>query len=288
MPLIAGSDLGTLVTNLRHRKALLWHACQLRDFISYVAIGGVPSRAHLTASGQPFTAFDTDAQDQQNAVWDKAFFNFSDFGNCFGAGYNCVPNCYGPIIMAFRPNVIASATNVSVTLRSAGAVGFDRVEEGLNVDDTERIFKATTRYVRYAEELEEEFGRKAHNPEMNCHMPDGYAPFEHLAYIVVDPYAFGAETLPAVMQRVLAHLVPRPRVFGRDCRNNRTARDYVDLWNAVAAGARVVEAVPPLLPADSGLLNWIETAGECESVVFQFPRYANYLANGTISMVGQI
>ncbi len=104
-------------------------------------MGGVPSRNLLKESGLPFTSFDTDDVDQTNGVWEKVFFNFSDFGSGFANDGSGTPSPYGPICLVLEPSVLKQATDVSVTLRSSSATGFDREQEGLSLDDLPKIFE---------------------------------------------------------------------------------------------------------------------------------------------------
>ena len=84
----------------------MYHACQLRDFESYLKVGGIPSRQLLERRGLGFTAFDTDEQDHVNDVWSKVFLNLQDFGKLFDSGKDAVPNPYGPILIRVRPDVL--------------------------------------------------------------------------------------------------------------------------------------------------------------------------------------
>lgn len=100
MAIVDKQEIEKIITSLEARDAKLYHACQLEDFKSYLALGGVPSRNKLLGSGLKFTEFDTDTIDKQNKVWDKVFGNFSDFGQVFArAGSGAQPirshtNCF--------------------------------------------------------------------------------------------------------------------------------------------------------------------------------------------------
>jgi len=114
------SDLPALVDLLVRRKVFLYHACQYGDFVSYLEVGGIPSRQRLQQSALSFTEFTTDAVDRENRVWDKVFVNWEDFGRAFSRGYNAAPNAYGPIIVRIHPRALLHADDVAVCLRSAG------------------------------------------------------------------------------------------------------------------------------------------------------------------------
>ena len=139
---LRGKTLSSFVRRLEERRASLYHACQLRDFESYLAIGGIPSRQLLEWRGLGFTEFDTDKQDQKNDVWSKVFLNLEDFGKWFDSGKNAVPNPYGPVLIRVRPDMLRCARDVAVCLRSAGASGFDRKQESLTLAETEDVFRS--------------------------------------------------------------------------------------------------------------------------------------------------
>jgi hypothetical protein len=120
-----------LVALFRARGVSLYHACQYKDFVSYLELGGVPSRFVLAHGGLESTPFATDEADQKNGVWDKVFFNLEDFGCTFANGGRAVPNPYGPVLLRLRPSVLLGAKDVAVCLRSAGTRGFDRRRESL-------------------------------------------------------------------------------------------------------------------------------------------------------------
>jgi hypothetical protein len=282
MPLIAGPDIQTLIGSLRKRRALLWHACQLVDFLGYLQLGGVASRAHLQGTGTPFTQFQTDGRDAENEVWDKVFFNFSDFGSCFANAHNCTPNAYGPIMLAFNPSVITGAADTSITLRSAGAEGFSRVDEGIPAAAVDQLYHKDTCCIAYSKELTKIFGVEAYSPEMNCHFAAGVAPLAHLAYVVVDPYMAGEIALADIIRNALgAELGHRVKV--RNCRDGRTAEHYRELWIVIRAGARNIAETRARLGPASGLLPWADVVTGTATTAFQFSRYANYLAAGTIT-----
>ncbi|MFS6825720.1 hypothetical protein, partial [Staphylococcus aureus] len=102
MAAMQGCDIQAVVQILRERGAHLYHACQLKDFRSYLQLGGVPSRETLEESGLPYTGFDTDESDHEGNIWDKVFLNLQDFGITYArfgveAGTVATPNPYGPI-----------------------------------------------------------------------------------------------------------------------------------------------------------------------------------------------
>ena len=135
------SEITPVIDLLEARGCSLWHACQLRDLESYVSLGGVPSRSLLEQAGVAFTRFATDATDRTKGMWPKVFVNLGDFGRSYAFGATAMPNPYGPIAFQIRPGALRRASDVSITLRSAGAHDFDRDAESLaTVDDVNRLF----------------------------------------------------------------------------------------------------------------------------------------------------
>ena len=109
-------EIQSLVTLLQKRQTLINHACQLIDFESYLALGGIPSRALLADSKLPFTPFETDTIDKENRVWDKVFGNLAEFGEIFANGKPWPPTVYGPIQLQLNPEVLLEASDVAVCL----------------------------------------------------------------------------------------------------------------------------------------------------------------------------
>ena len=192
-------ELEKIVLALEARDVKLYHACQLTDFKSYSKLGGIPSRNKLLNSGLAFTAFDTDKIDKENKVWDKVFGNFSDFGREFTKQRSrSQPNPYGPIQLVFRPNALRSTTDLSITLRSAGARDFDRDKECLkNAQEVENIFQYSDasqvqnvtqkKNIAFSNELKLRFNRDdCTSPEFNCATKNELLSFDDVIYIVVD------------------------------------------------------------------------------------------------------
>src|SRR5262249_8889960 len=127
--MIREGQIAKLVGLLKARGVSLYHACQLVDFRSYLALGGIPSRARLERGKLAFTAFESDTADHKNGVWDKVFVNLSDFGRTFASGGKGVPNPYGPILLKIRPEALLEASDLAICLRSASATDFNREAE---------------------------------------------------------------------------------------------------------------------------------------------------------------
>jgi hypothetical protein len=287
MALFSGKSIVALEACVR-RHALIYHTCQLRDFRSYLFLGGVASRNLLKQRGLPFTPFDTDDVDQTNGVWDKVFFNFSDFGAGFANGGSGTPSPYGPICLVFEPAVLKAANDVAVTLRSAGATGFDREREGLSLDALPNIFVryALQKYnVKGKEALKADF--PAHevgaNPELNCSFRTQLAPISSVRYILVDPYPINP---PTTLFTVVEGLV-RTTGIGKSVheRNAKSARrtSYSTLWNAIAEDAITLETLRAWRNVDAGTIDWTNKVRIWDPKSFFYGRYSRYLRSGTIT-----
>jgi hypothetical protein len=289
MSLILGDALSRAIAELSRRKVKLCHACQLSDFKSYLQLGGIPSRNLLETKGLRYTAFDTDDSDRGNGVWKLVFFNLSDFGHWFAQGKSTVPNPFGPILLCFDPGIIRQAVDVSIALRSAGARDFDRVGEGIGVEDVPHLFKdADSQHVCFAQALREKFGcQKAQSPEISCSFRDELAPFSHLAYIIVDPYSFPSGTLLDTVCGVISEYNGPRRVFMRLCADGCEAR-YAILLNLIRSGIQRASDLKVAIPDSSLLSAWRGAVLAKSHLTFQFGRYVRYLSEGTLSYISSL
>ncbi len=281
MPLLTGIHVTQLIAELSSRDAPLLHACQFQDLCGYIKLGGVPSRAHLQRDGIVFTPFATDEIDHTNQVWDKVFFNLSDFSYWFAQGKNSLPNPYGPITLVFNPSVLTQATDVSITLRSAGAAGFDRVGESISLDDFSRLFVDGTgskRLIKFRPDLEKTFpGKTVTSPEMNCTYPNQIASLEHLRFVLVDNYPRLADTVRQVFGQnmILKKVLERYATPGRK-------QAYRLLWENIAQGCDTIQALRMRQGTNAELGAWCDAVLIWDPDSFQFRRYAQYLRSGTI------
>jgi hypothetical protein len=286
--MFTGDAIGAVVEVLEARRAHFYHACQYKDFNSYLEIGGIPSRSLLEGSGIQFTAFDTDQIDQTNAVWDKVFLNLADFGATFGRGQGAVPNPYGPILLRVEPRSLYEATDVAICLRSAGAQGFNREQESLRFpEDVERLFAKprsdeypASTFIKFARELQQEFDSpNARDPEISLTAEEGYIGFEYVDRVIVDPYEIGGTRLRQSVEQLLRRNGVAAPVFER--RSSVGAERYNELASLVA------ERTPPLQRAQDWdvsdeLKAWAATI-LARDLGYQFNRYANYLRAGTLN-----
>lgn len=295
--MIAGPDIAQLVDLLNFRNVLLYHACQYQDFLSYLRLGGVPSRKLLETNGDSFTTFETDGNDRVNGVWDKVFINLQDFGEMFGNGQNAVPNkavpnVYGPILLCIWPESLLEALDVAVCLRSAGARDFDRDMSALrSVNEIDGLFQfrpdvrfPLTREIKRKEDLRTQYCRypTGGNPEVSCTFQHGLLPLTYVGRIVVDPYVLRGrpllewvgQTLPTTFHKV--HV--RERTF--DCPDRGDL--YTELGVIISSHLPTLSEIQASSSASDPLRSWARSLTALESEYRQFTRYVTYLRNGTI------
>lgn len=291
--MITGNDIQTLVSLFEKRKVVLYHACQLLDFQSYLDLGGIPSRALLENRRAKFTPFQTDVNDRENRVWDKVFVNLSDFGANFARGAKSIPNPYGPILFQIRPSALLEASDVAVCLWSAGAKGFNREREALNtIEDINRLFLNSSNalfpestYVKFRNQLESEFGKqKAQDPEISCTVPNGVLLTKYTIGVRVDPYVVNNQELHDWVDKIKKKYRAKFHVRLRNCQEN----SRISLYNELAE--RIIERIPSLnaLMQDETcsplLRNWARQI-HMAKLEWQFQRYAEYLCESTLKVM---
>lgn len=283
-----------LIRLFQNRHVSLYHACQLKDFKSYLELGGIPSRALLERRQLPFTAFRSDQADRNTGTWDKVFFNLSDFGRHFHRGSSWTPNVYGPILVRLDPDCIENATDVAICLRSAGRPGFNRANEALaSVTQVNQIFAhpandVRSTFLKQGDALRREFASKPNiivtgSPEISCTVLSQIIPVDYFTRIIVDPVVVEHQDLVQVVKEVagefhgqLAEIVVRHPV----------GTPFRDLVAAVRIGVSSVEQIlagnfsPPLK-------QW---AQKCKNndLGWQFASFSEYLRLGTIEELEEI
>jgi hypothetical protein len=304
--MIRGDEIKQLVSNLK-RRVLLAHACQFQDFESYLHLGGVPSRQLLETSVLPFTRFVSDDRDKQNGVWDKVFANLSDFWSTFAWGGSGTPNAFGPILLLLQADALLPATEVAVTLRSAGEPDFDRNRESLgSADEVERIFENPLRGqppphgmvnpndlldgspLKWQRALEREFpGRRIKTPEIHCSIPGGLLPFQFLKQIVVDPYRPAGQPLRDAVEELALRGGIQSSVEERRANRVRFAL-YQELWNLCAGNEPSLTDVASSPRSSDVLKEWAQQllTRDVSEQRRIFHNYAAYLRSGTISPMG--
>ncbi|MEE4708846.1 hypothetical protein V2K55_24450 [Pseudomonas alliivorans] len=278
------AEIEEIVKSLERRNALLYHACQLKDFRSYIQLGGVPSRNKLLTSKLDFTVFDTDKVDKKNDVWDKVFGNFSDFGREFTKETsNSQPNPYGPIQIVFKPNALRSTFDLSVSLRSAGARDFDRNKESIkNSQEFNMIFQyidpeqapgaSQKKNIAFANELNARFNRNnCFSPEFNCAAVNEILSFDDVIYIVVDACQYKGQDL---FDEINA--LTNKKVFARDylCQKKKAIITELSMLSATRNCTK--QALLSGDFASEKLKEWVRARND-----FHYDRFITYLTNGT-------
>lgn len=285
--MIKGNDIGELVALFERREVVLYHACQYVDFISYLNVGGIPSRAYLENAAYDFTTFETDSSDKSVGVWDKVFFNITDSGKTFANGGNGVPNSYGPILFQLKPTAFLNTTDVAICLRSAGKSGFNRESESLmTIEEVDRLFLhprdcgyPKSAYVKYSKDLKEEFEvAEAHDPEISCTVKSGIIEMSFVNELLIDPYVFSGKPLCEYVSEATSQKDLKIPV------NQRYASLGAKMYNDLAA--LISDATPTLaqlqcFDISGGMKEWAKELAR-RGLDYQFRRYAEYLRNGTI------
>ena len=280
-----GRHIQDVVDLLKARDAKLYHACQLIDFQSYLSVGGIPTRKHLNSKGLPFTAFDTEQEDQDKGVWDKVFLNMSDFGTTFAMGGKGVPNPYGPILLQISPNALLEAADVAICLRSAGATDFSRENESLkSVDDVNRLFRNpdSGSKMKYSGELKREFGvQHARDPEISCSVKSGRLSIQHVSLIRVDAYGVSDTALVDQVKKHLPSHGHEVRVYERSYYNGRKQLldELVEL--IICDPAMSLNKLAGRTASSDGLRAWADQLRD-RDLNWSFSRYARYLRSGTL------
>ncbi len=296
--IIGREGLDQLVDIFSQQEASLYHACQLKDFESYVRLGGVPSRRLMETKKMQFTGFKTDDEDRKNWVWDKVFVNLQDFGTIFqyrlGKTGNSVPNPYGPILLELSPKALKEADNVAISMKSAGGRGFDRARDSIDLVDVEKLFTEPKRArIKPREELMDTFGSDEYgsNPEMSCSVPQQRLTLKHVKLIRVDPYVIEGTTLKAHVDRVVSSL--GIDVYERGGPRMPLAdggKLYQGLFDALSRegpppGLGELVQDPAVIPEVREWAKSIEAKGV--RLTRQWPRFAGYLKEGTIDWLGR-
>jgi hypothetical protein len=298
MSVISGVELENVINLFQTRGVKFYHACQYKDFKTYLQLGGVPSRNIMKSSGLPYTVFDTDETDQKNEVWNKVFGNLSDFGFRFAQSKSNnntapTPNPYGPILLIFYPDVFREASDIAICLRSAGGRNFNRDRESLSsVDEVNRIFEYTVEnapnekaksYIKFSPSLRQEFNdNNAMSPEVSCTVSDEILSFNYLNSIIVDSYEINGITLIRKVKEVIRNCEINCQIWER-----RYSEGRKEIKTQIAN--LLLHNPNPMNLSD--IINSTETSELLKSlairwregtVEWQYKRYAKYLLSGTL------
>lgn len=299
MALIEGKgDIEYLANLFADRNVSFYHACQLKDFNTYLELGGIPSRQLMEQNEQLFTNFVTDDSDKENEIWELVFGNLWDYGSTFankkwGKNSAPVPNPYGPITLKCEPSVLKEAENISVCLRSTGGKGFNRTQEGIVIGDIPRIFYCLScedeyqeSWIKYSNDLKKEFGINAQdslNPELSCKVKNQLLNFDNVFQILVDDIQLGdTKLIDVVKNDVKEHGLKIP-VYTRFYHKTDSSIRKQILYNLVICSTNGLNTFDEIFESDLcefETKNWMVKVNKC-GIKYQFDRYMTYLANGT-------
>lgn len=284
MPLLRDDDVFKIVEFLKSKRAFVYHACQLQDLQSYVRLGGIPARSLLESNSLPFTGFTSDQGDKSKEVWNKVFFNFSDFGFMFhDRGAKGTPCVYGPICLKFDPDVLLQARDISVTLASVSDPAFNRTRDSLCLDDAKKIYRGN--YPLNGKLLQDAFpGQKVTNPEINVHYESDVgsfkAQFDSLVEVIVDPVSIGGIDLMSEVKAALTGYDPRLEEFLTSRKTTRP--DLFRVLCEVAARGPIYNLVQIDTDLFKGHEEWFEAVKKIGFNGYMLRNYLNYLHEGTI------
>ncbi|HEX7672556.1 MAG TPA: hypothetical protein VF412_00225 [Bdellovibrio sp.] len=289
--MISGNEINLTVAELNRRNCLLYHAAHLKDFISYLKLGGIPSRELMENKAAKFTQFNSDAQDKADLVFDKVFVNLSDFGSTFNNGGRATPLIYGPILMAIDPSALLLATDVAVCLRSAGTPGYNRQNESLTTSlEFIRLFKDSTgKWIKNSADLKTEFPRLTvgGQPEISCSISAQLIPFSYVKFIVVDPISISGVDLPKVVTQIISKQGLPTRVCRRFCSSRMSVHDYQEIYDI--AQKRLIGFQDIAHNATSGTIQaWAQAMRAADSTGKSWKRFKtfqNYFNEGTADFI---
>lgn len=295
MPTIRGDEIRQLIDLFKQRGVKIYHACQLKDFETYLHLGGIPSRNLMQTERLPYTAFETDEIDQQNEVWDNVFGNLSDLGYGFANGNWSdntapTPNPYGPILFEMRPDVLIEASDIAICLRSAGGRAFVRERESLGMHEVDRIFKYSIdgapdiyarAYIKYSNELKKEFNDKnAMTPEISCTVINQKLPLDYTDKIIVDHYIIEAKQLVNAVREMARNKIIKPVYERRPYKGERKIIKN-EIINLLESEVPILNNMISNHSLSHSTRDWASRMIK-GGIEWQYKRYAMYLREGTL------
>ena len=285
--MIIGKDSEELIKLLKRRDVCLYHACQLTDFDSCLAVGGIPSRDCLQKAKLPFTKFATDEIDCAKGVWDKVFLNLSDFGQWFFKEKMNTPNPYGPILFLIDPLAFKETIDVAICLRSAGAEDFSREEEALGLADVDKMFACSvdegpprSAWIKFGGAIRATFpGHKVGEPEISCTFPEGKLPWKYVKSVLVDPYQVNSKRLADHVRKRCSLRGVKLDVEERKCSNQRKSM-LNEFGLIVIGGTPSLQDLSRSKSVSPELQSW---AKNMKTPEWGYRRYSDYLREGTLS-----
>lgn len=300
MPLIQGTDIEYLANLFADRNVFFYHACQLKDFRTYIELGGIPSRNLMESSQENYTEFETDDADKENGVWNLVFGNLWDYGSTFanrmwGENSAPVPNPYGPITLKCEPNILNQSNNISICLRSAGGRGFNRESEGIGIEDIPRIFYCLNcedeyqeSWLKYSDDLKEEFKIETQNtlnPELSCQTENELLSANNIIQILVDDIQVNGTSLLQIVRNIINdsdYNIPVYNRFYHKDHGELRKGILQNLVNCVNNGLTTFDEIYNHETCEELTKEWMTKVNNC-GIKYQFDRYLNYLTNGTLN-----
>ena len=272
---------------LKSKQTPTYIAAQLRDFIAFLQLGGIPSRGYQERQGFPPTPQVTDDLDREKGLWDLVFCSIQDHGLSFHQNGR-TPNPYGPILMILDPGWLAGVDDVEVSLLSGGNLRFDRSKHGLPIGRLEELFEDRfpgEASVASRRTLQARFGADLaiSNPEISALLPEGKIPLEYINRIQVDPYTIGTANLMDQVQTAAKRhqlnvaINPRP-VPDRS--------NFAELAEAVRNGCATSTELVNYRWKNSELQMWANKL-HTSDWAYQAERWASYLRDGTLNLMAQ-
>jgi len=302
MAIIKKKRIPILTDLLLDKGMSVFHACQLEDFESYLALEGIPSRSLLEFHELDYTSFQTDSNDKENEVWDKVFVNLSDFGNYYGfskmqSEFRApIPTIYGPIALRINPRCLNRAKDICLSLVSAGKKDFSRNKYGIPIEDIEKIFvciRCTNpkdeKYIKSSNELKSEFDfdSKTLTPEINASFRNQLINIKHVHEIIVDPILVNGYSLYDEVQQIVddndldIYVSKRKYLYSEDEKRrkllNKIAHHLSDKKHTMNTLKKEFEGYK----YGTKWINKLDKAG----LDYNLNRYLDYLKRGTIDLL---
>lgn len=243
---IAGTnEFGELMEFFIEKGVRFHHACQLKDFQSYVELGGIPSRNKLEKL--PHTPFKSDNSDKLKGAWTLVFGNLEDLGAKYfwqNRQLNALPCVYGPILLIgkcelWKSNVLKS---ISITEKSASNNQWNRELSCLSLEKVYKYYEDNNKYFN--------------NLEVSLELNQELIMLNDIAYMRLDP-------VDGLKERIEEMNLSFPR-YERDCTDKAK-----DVFNEIMADLKA--------PEQSTFPN--------QDLDWQYKRFAEYWKEGTLSSI---
>lgn len=299
MPTIGGAEIANLIALFNERGVKFYHACQYKDFKTYLELGGIPSRNVMEQSSLSYTPFDTDNVDRNNYVWNMVFGNLQDFGVAFAQGQRNdntapTPNPYGPILLILNPEIFMEAADIAICLRSASGMNFNRDTEALpDTETVNRIFEYENvvdapnqyarAYVAFSGTLRDRFNNNnAMTPEVSCAVENEILSFNQLLRIIIDPYVINNQSLAAKVRSLKNQYGLNGVVWERLYRQGENRLEMKqELANILLHEFVAIQQIIQNEDNSENLRDWA-TRIEKGNMTFFYNRFTRYLMTGTI------